>query len=64
MLIAATSIGLASVWLGILIIIQEEVLNFLGNPSGEFMAVVPVGYAVKSSSGPKKRSLDIVVKYE
>jgi len=64
MLIAATSIGLASVWLGILIIIQEEVLNFLGNPSGEFMAVVPVGYAVKSSSGPKKRSLDVVVKYE
>jgi nitroreductase len=64
MLIAATSIGLASVWLGILIIVQEEVLNFLGNPSGEFMAVVPVGYAVKSSSGPKKRSLDVVVKYE
>jgi nitroreductase len=64
MLIAATSIGLASVWLGILIIVQEEVLNFLGNQSGEFMAVVPVGYAVKSSSGPKKRSLDVVVKYE
>lgn len=64
MLIAATSIGLASVWLGILIIVQEEVLNFLGNPSGEFMAVVPVGYAVKSSSGPKKRPLDVVVKYE
>ncbi len=64
MLIAATSIGLASVWLGILIIVQKEVLNFLGNPSGEFMAVVPVGYAVKSSPGPKKRSLDVVVKYE
>jgi nitroreductase len=63
MLIAATSIGLSSVWLGILIMIQEEVLKFLGNPGGEFMAVVPVGYASKTSSGPKKRSLDVTVKY-
>jgi len=60
MMIAATSIGLGSVWLGILIMVQEEVLTFLGNPNGEFMAVVPVGYPVKSSSGPKKRSLDVV----
>jgi nitroreductase len=60
MLIAATSIGLSSVWLGILIMIQKEVLNFLGKPDGEFMAVVPVGYAAKTSSGPKKRPLDIV----
>jgi len=63
MLIAATSIGLSSVWLGILIMIQEEVLKFLGNPGGEFMAVVPVGYASKTSPGPKKRSLDVTVKY-
>ncbi|HAJ80461.1 MAG TPA: nitroreductase [Fibrobacteres bacterium] len=60
MLIAATSIGLSSVWLGILIMIQKEVLNFLGKADGEFMAVVPVGYAAKTSSGPKKRPLDIV----
>lgn len=62
-LIAATSLGLSSVWLGILIMIQEELLNFLGNPGGEFMAVVPVGYAAKQSSGPKKRSLDVTVTY-
>jgi nitroreductase len=64
MLIAATSIGLSSVWLGILIMVQEEVLNFLGNPNGEFMAVVPVGYGLKSSCGPKKRPLDFVVEYK
>jgi nitroreductase len=63
MLLAATSIGLSSVWLGILIMIQDEVLSFLGNPGGEFMAVVPVGYASKTSQGPKKRSLDVTVKY-
>ncbi len=63
MLIAAASLGLSTVWLGILIMIQEELLNFLGNPGGEFMAVVPVGYAAKQSSGPKKRSLDVTVTY-
>lgn len=64
MILAATSIGLSSVWLGVLIMIQKEVLEFLGNPGGEFMAVVPVGYAVKGSSGPKKRELNVVMKYE
>jgi nitroreductase len=63
MVLAATSIGLSSVWLGILIMIQKEVLTFLGNPGGEFMAVIPVGYASKASAGPKKRSLDVAVKY-
>lgn len=63
MLLAATSIGLSSVWLGILIMIQEQVLHFLGNPGGEFMAVVPVGYAQKINAGPKKRSLDVTVQY-
>lgn len=62
MLIAATSIGLASVWLGVLIMIQKEVLSFLDIPEGEFMAVVPVGYAVKTSSGPKKQSLEMLVR--
>jgi nitroreductase len=62
MLIAATSISLASVWLGVLIMIQKEVLSFLGIPEGEFMAVVPVGYAVKTSFGPKKQSLEMLVR--
>ncbi len=63
MLLAATSIGLSSVWLGILIMVQEQVLRYLGNPGGEFMAVVPVGYAQKINAGPKKRSLDVTVQY-
>lgn len=63
MLLAATSIGLSSVWLGVLIMIQKQVLEFLEIPQGEFMAVVPVGYAARLSSGPKKRELDVVVKY-
>jgi nitroreductase len=60
---AVENMLIAATWLGILIMIQEEVLKFLGNPGGEFMAVVPVGYASKTSSGPKKRSLDVTVKY-
>jgi nitroreductase len=63
MLLAATSLGLGTVWLGILFLIRDEVLQFLEEPGGEFMAVVPVGYAVKSGSGPLKDPLEMKVRY-
>jgi nitroreductase len=63
LLLAATSLGLGSVWLGILFLIKDEVLHFLGEPRGEFMAVVPVGYAAKATEGPKKRPLEAIVKW-
>ena len=63
MLLAATSLGIGSVWLGILILIKNEVLNFLGEPQGEFMAVVPVGYPLRHSNSPKKQPLEKCVKY-
>ncbi len=63
LLLAATSLGLATVWLGILVLIKHDVLQLIGEPDGEFMAVIPVGYPAKSSSGPSKQPLDVVVKY-
>ena len=63
MLLAARSLGLGSVWLGILYLIKDDVLQFLGEPKGEFMAVVPVGYAAKQSKGPKKVPVEEVVRY-
>ena len=63
LLIAATSLGLATVWLGVLVLIKSDILRLLGEPEGEFMAVVPVGYAAKTNPGPKKQPLDTVVKY-
>jgi len=62
-LLAATSMGLGTVWLGILYLIKDDVLRFLGEPEGEFMAVVPVGRPAKIGSGPKKHPLDMKVKY-
>jgi len=62
LLLAATSLGLATVWLGILFLIKDEVLALLGEPQGEFMAVVPVGHAARQSMGPNKRPLDMLVK--
>ena len=61
LLLAATSLGLGAVWLGILFLMKDEIRRFLGEPAGEFMAVIPVGYAAKQSTGPKKQSLDQVV---
>jgi nitroreductase len=65
LLIAATSIGLSTVWLGILVLIKNEVLRFIGEPEGEFMAVIPVGYAAKTidGNGPDKKPLNTVVRY-
>jgi nitroreductase len=63
LLLAATSLGLASVWLGILYLIKDDVLEFLGEPKGEFMAVIPMGYAATSSHGPQKQPLEMKVKY-
>lgn len=61
-LLAATSLGLGSVWLGILFLMKDEVLTFLGEGKGEFMAVVPIGYPAKTSQAPKKKALEYVVK--
>lgn len=63
LLLAATSLGLATVWLGVLILIKNDILHLLGEPEGEFMAVIPVGYAAKVSHSPKKQPLEMVVKY-
>lgn len=62
LLLAATSLGLATVWLGILFLIKDEVLELLGEPKGEFMAVIPIGYAAKDSKGPEKRPLELIIK--
>jgi len=63
LLLAATSFGLSTVWLGILFLIKDDVLQFLGEPKGEFMAVVPVGYAAKSGTGPQKQPVEVKVRY-
>jgi nitroreductase len=63
LLLAATSIDLATVWLGILFLIKDEVLQFLGEPKGEFMAVIPVGHSDKVTKGPKKQRVDALVRY-
>ena len=62
LLLAATSLGLGSVWLGILYLIKDDVLEFLGEEQGEFMAVIPIGYPRKDASGPKKVPLEYVLK--
>jgi len=63
MLLAATSLGLTTVWLGILFLIKDDILQFLGEPKGEFMAVVPVGYAERPATGPQKQPFEVKVKY-
>ena len=55
-------ISLGSVWLGILFLIKDEVLSFLGEEKGEFMAVIPLGYPLREHDGPRKKPLTYVVK--
>jgi len=58
-LLAATALGLGTVWLGVLYLIKDEVRKFLGEPEGEFMAVVPVGRPARIGSGPKKQPVEM-----
>jgi nitroreductase len=61
-LLAASSLGLGTVWLGVLYLIKDDVLRFLGEPEGEFMAVVPVGRPAKVGSGPQKQPVEMKVR--
>ncbi len=63
LLLAATSLEIGSVWLGILFLIKREVREFLGESDGEFMAVVALGYPARTTTGPRKRTLEAVVRY-
>jgi nitroreductase len=63
LLLAATSLGIGSVWLGILFLVKKEVLEYFGEQDGEFMAVIALGYPARPTPGPKKRPLEAVVKY-
>ncbi|MBP1728807.1 MAG: nitroreductase [Deltaproteobacteria bacterium] len=63
LLLAATSLGISSVWLGALFLIKNEVLESLEEPAGEFMAVVPLGYSERMRAMPPKKSLEVKVKY-
>ena len=63
-LLAATSLGLGTVWLGILYLLKGDILRFLGEPDeGEFMAVVPVGRPAKVGSGPRKQPVEMKVRW-
>jgi nitroreductase len=61
-LLAATSLGLGTVWLGVLYLIKDEVRRFLGEPEGEFMAVVPVGRPARVGKGPQKQPVEMKVR--
>lgn len=63
LLLASTSFGLATVWLGILYLVKEEALRILGEPGGEFMALIPVGWPpAVETPGPAKRPLAAVIR--
>jgi nitroreductase len=57
LMLAATSLGLGTVWLGILYLIKDDVLRFLGEPEGEFMAVIPIGHPSRVGGAPQKLPL-------
>lgn len=63
MLLAAESLGLASVWLGILSLLKEEIFLLTGDGKGEFLAVVPIGYALGTPGPLNKKPLEHVVSF-
>lgn len=63
LLLAASSLGLSCVWLGIFCLIKDNVLSLLKVQNGEFMAIVPLGYSARQNTAPRKKTLDATVTY-
>lgn len=63
LLLAATDLGISSVWLGVLMLIKDDMLSFFEESDGEFMAAVPLGYSEKTKAMPSKKSLEAKVKF-
>lgn len=63
LLLAATSLELGSVWLGIMYLIKDDILEYLNEPKGEFMAIVAIGYPEKVSQKPLKLPLYKVISF-
>jgi nitroreductase len=63
LMLAATSLGLGTVWLGAVCLLKDEIIAYLGQ-TGDLMAVVPVGYASGSPPGsPRKKPLGEVARF-
>lgn len=61
MLLQATELGLGAVWLGIVVLIANEIEKFF-NTEYKLLAMVPIGYPVKLSDSPRKKPLkDVIV---
>ncbi len=57
LMIAATSLGIGTVWLGAVCLIKEKIGRSLGQEA-ELMAVVPIGYPSREpDAGPRKKPL-------
>jgi nitroreductase len=55
LMLAASSLGLGTVWLGAVCLIRDEIQNLLGQ-EGDLMALVPVGYPAGPPGGsPRKK---------
>lgn len=63
LLLAASSLGIGSVWLGIMALVQREVLELIGEPNGELAAIVALGYPAAPPTGPRKLPLDGLLRY-
>lgn len=63
LLLAATSLGIGSVWLGVLVLLQNEILELVGEPAAELAAVVALGYPAESTRAPEKAPLDAITRY-
>ncbi len=60
LMIAATSLGIGTVWLGAVCLIKERIGYILGQEA-ELMAVVPIGYPFREpNEGPRKKPLSEV----
>ena len=55
LLLAAHAEGLGTCWMTAGSLVEKEVLEFLGKPDQQLLAITPIGYSAKSPPAPPRK---------
>ena len=59
LLLAAHAEGLGSCWMTGVAFVEQEILDFLGKPNQQLLAITPMGYSAKEPPAPPRKPREV-----
>ncbi len=59
LLLAAHAEGLGTCWMTGVNYVEKEILEFLGKPNGQLLAITPIGYSAKEPPVPPRKEREV-----